>query len=215
MIGYKSQTFTIEELLADKNQIKLEEEPFEIEELLFTSQKGKKRKVGTSGLTRLGGVSGWGGKKFGAGHELGTRINLGDAPAKIHSLHIRLYKQSFDSTFLRLHIRDIVDNLPRKELLKDVIIVNVSKESGWVKIDLSKHDIILKGEIALTLEWINVYGENPNKFIRMNKANEPTANVLFNVRNKKGLTLYIRRGSEAKWEVVSDQSPSFYFTVID
>jgi hypothetical protein len=201
MIGYKSQSFTIDYLDDNNNLIRLDEEPIEIKEVTVTSKRGKTRKVGTSSLTRLGGVSGWGGSQFGAGHELGNKIDLGDNPVKIKSLHLRLYRQSFDSTFLRLHLRDIADNLPNKELLKENIILTVSKESGWVEIDLSSYDIILKGEVALTLEWINVYGENVNKLIRMNKAKEPTANVLFNVRKKKGLSLFLRRGSEAKWEV--------------
>lgn len=213
MIGFKPKSFRIKDILSNKEIIKLDEEPIEINEVVFWGVKGKKRKVGTSSLTRLGGVSGWGGSKFGSGHELGTKVDFGESLVKIESLHLRLYKQSFDSTFLRLHIRDIVENLPGKELLKENIIVNVSKESGWVEIDLSKYDIFLKGEAALTLEWINVYGENLNKLIRMNNAKEPTANVLFNVRKKKGLTLYYRRGSESRWEVVSDQSPSFYLTV--
>ncbi|PKP37157.1 MAG: hypothetical protein CVT98_06465, partial [Bacteroidetes bacterium HGW-Bacteroidetes-15] len=151
MIGYKPQTFTIAELLTDKNQIKLEEEPFKIDELVFTSQKGKTRKVGTSGLTRLAGVSGWGGTQFGSGHEIGTKIYVGDSPVKVKSLHIRLHSQSFDSTYLRLHIRDIFDNLPKNHLLRENILLTLSHKSGWVEIDLSDYNIILKEEIALTL----------------------------------------------------------------
>lgn len=215
MVGYKPKAFKIQDLSFNNNLIKLEKISFDIDELVFTATRGKKLKVGTSSLTRLGGVCGWGGNRFGSGYELGTKINFGENPVKVESLHVRLYKQSYDSTFLRLHIRDIVDNQPGNELLREIIIFSLSKESGWEEVDLSKYNIVMKGDAALTLEWINVYGENVDKLIRVNKSKEPTANILFNLRKKKGLTLYIRKGSEAKWEVESDQSPSFYLTVID
>ena len=213
MIGYKSKTFRIEELFNKENIIALEEQFYEIPEVVVRPN-GKQRKVGTTKISRGGGVCGWGGTQFGAGHEIGTLIDLGEKLVKLKSLHIRLYKQSFDSTLLRLHIRDIVDNLPNRELLKENIYLTISQESGWVEIDISRYDIVLSGEIALTLEWLNVFGVNENRLIRMNKSKEPSANVLFNVRKRSGL-LYMRRGSEAKWTIIDTQSPSFYFTIIE
>jgi hypothetical protein len=212
MIGFKAQSFTIEELLKNDNVIKLEEQPFLLPEIVV-KPSGKTRKVGTTNHS-MSGVCGWGGTQFGSGHEIGTKIYLGDMPVILKSLHVRLYKQSFDSTLLHLHVRDIVDNSPNKELLVENIYLTVSQESGWVEFDISKYDIVLSGEIALTLEWLNVFGVNENRLIRMNRSKEPTANVLFNVRKRGGL-LYMRRGSEAKWSTVDTRSPSFYLTVID
>lgn len=213
MIGYVSQTFTIEELLKKANTIALEEEFYEISEVVVRPN-GKQKKVGITKISRGGGVCGWGGTQFGSGHEIGTKINLGEKTVKLKSLHMRLYKQSFDSTLFRLHIRDITKNLPNKELINENIYLTVSQESGWVEFDVSKYGIVLRGEIALTLEWMNVFGINENRLIRMNRSKTPTANVLFNVKKKTGLT-YIRRGSEAKWSVADTQSPSFYLTIIE
>jgi hypothetical protein len=213
MIGYVSQTFTIEELLKKVNIIALEEKHYEISEVVVRPN-GKQRKVGITKISRGGGVCGWGGTQFGAGHEIGTKIDLGEKAVKLKSLHIRLYKQSFDSTLLRLQIRDIIGNLPNKELMNENIYLTVSQESGWVEFDFSKYGIVLSGEIALTLEWLNVFGINENRLIRMNRSKAPTANVLFNVKKKTGL-LYMRMGSEAKWTINDTQSPSFYLTIIE
>jgi len=212
MIGYYSKTFTIEELLAKENIIALKQRYYELPEIVVSSI-GEERTVGTTRFSRRG-ICGWGGTQFGSGHEIGTKIDLGDMPVALKSLHVRLYKQSFDSTLLRLHIRDIVDNVPARELLKENIYLTISEESGWVEFDISKYNIVLSGEIALTLEWLNVFGVNENRLIRMNRSREPTANVLFNVRNRAGL-LYMRRGSAAKWTINDTQSPSFYLTIID
>lgn len=129
MIGYKPKTFKIEELLINGNIIALEEKYYEISEVVVRPN-GKSRKVGTTKITPGGGLCGWGGTQFGAGHEIGTRIDLGDKPVNLKSLHLRLYKQSFDSTLLRLHIRDLNNNLPNIELLNENIYLTITDESG-------------------------------------------------------------------------------------
>ena len=211
MIGFESKTFTIKELLNKKNHIQLDNKPIQLTEIII-KPSGKLEKVGTVNFTKLGGVCGWGGTNFGKGHEIGSKIELGKNMVQLKSMYIRLFKQSFDSTLLRLHIRDIAEVLPLDELLSQEIIISVSEEKGWVEIDLSKYNLIYKGDIALTLEWIKVYGINENRLMKMNGSKNYTANVLFNL-NKNNGTFFIRKGSEAKWLRVENQSPSFYLTV--
>lgn len=213
MVGFQTQTFTVDELSKNSNSIKLLEQTYTIAEVIV-KPKGIIRKVGTTSSTKGGGVLGWGGTQFGSGHEQGTMINLGNTPVMLKSLHVKLYKQSFDSTLLRLHIRNIADDIPNNELLKENVIINISEESGWVEFDISKYGIVLSGEIALSLEWLKVYGVNENRLVRMNKSKIPTANVLFTKSNNAG-TSYMRKGSEAKWVKLDNQSPSFYLTIVE
>jgi hypothetical protein len=213
MVGFQTQTFTIDELSKNSSPIKLKEQTYTIAEVIV-KPKGVIRKVGTTSSTRGSGLCGWGGTQFGSGHELGTKIDLGNSPVMLKSLHVKLYKQSFDSTLLRLHIRNIADDIPNNELLKENVILNVSKESGWVDFDISKYGIVLNGEISLSLEWLKVYGVNENRLIRMNKEKVPTANVLFSKINNAGIE-YVRKGSEAKWVKLDNQSPSFYLTIVE
>jgi hypothetical protein len=213
MVGFQTQTFTIDGLIKNSNPIKLKEQTYTIPEVVV-KPKGVIRKVGTTSSTRGSGVCGWGGTQFGSGHELGTKIDLGKIPVMLKSLHVKLYEQSFDSTLLRLHIRNIADDFPNNELLKENVIINMSEKSGWVEFDISKYNIVLSGEIALSLEWLKVYGENENRLIKMSNSKEPTANVLFNKRNNAGIE-YVRKGSEAKWNKLDNQSPSFYLTIVE
>ena len=47
-----------------------------------------------------------------------------------------------------------------KELLSENIIFTVSQESGWIDVDLSQYNIVLNNKIALSVEWIKIYGVN-------------------------------------------------------
>jgi hypothetical protein len=128
----------------------------------------------------------------------------------VNSLHVRVCKQSFERSLFRLHIRNIVDNLPSKELLTENIIIPITKQSGWVDIDLSKYNLVFDGNIALTLEWVDVAITNKLKFIQINGKKEYC--VLFNKKHKQG-NIYTRWGSEAKWINDDSGAPCFYLTV--
>jgi len=212
MIGFKPAGFTIQELTEIENIIELVDEPYELEAVQI-SPKGKVRDIGIKDRS-LFKVCGWGGTQRGKGHEIGTKMDLGESPVKLKSLHVRLHSQSFDSSLFRLHIRDINNNIPDKELLKENVFVGISKEKGWVEINLNSYDIILKGEVALSLEWLNVFGLNEDKLSRVNKTKKPMANVLFCVSKKKG-RVFTRWGSEAQWNAHESNIPSFYLTVVE
>ena len=210
MISYAPQTFTIEELSAKKNIIKLVSTPMQIAEVIVRPS-GKAWKVGTTSYTRIGNWCGWGGSNFGQGNEIGTKIELGNLPVQIKSLHVHVQRQAFDSSLFRLHIRTILDNSPFSELLNTNIILAITKESGWIDFDLSKYNIILKGDVALTLEWVKVVGINKNRAQKINNK-ITTEYVLFNTKKKQGYT-YTRWGTEAKWTMHENGSPSFYLTI--
>ena len=210
MIGYKAQTFSIEELSNKENVIKLKQKFVQIEEVIVKPSNNFK-KVGTISRS-LQGVCGWGGNRRGKGHEIGLKIDLGTSFVKLQDLHIRVHQQAFDSSLFRLHIRDIKNDLPHEELLNNNILITITRSSGWVDIDLSKYNLVFKGEIALTLEWLKVLALNENKLKRVNKSNQKTANVLFSVK-KKQRCIYTKWGAEAKWIKSDTQSPSIYLTV--
>ena len=211
MIGFKSQAFPIRELTGKENIIRLIGEPVMLKEVVI-KPSGRFRKIGTTSYTFHGGLAGWGGTDFGKGHEIGTKIDLGKLPVIIKSLHIRLSKQSFDSSLFRLHIRDLKDNMPDHELLNKNIIISLTKESGWEDIDLGKYNLVYSGEIALTLEWVKVKGLNKNKMMKMNGSKIYSANVLLTIKKNEGCS-YTRWGTEAKWNFDGKESPSFYVII--
>ena len=210
MISYAPQTYTIEELSAKENIIKLVSTPMQLAEVTVRPS-GKLREVGTTSYTRIGNWCGWGGSNFGQGNEIGTKIELGSLPVQINKLHVHVQRQAFDSSLYRLHIRTIVDNSPFEELLNTNIILAITKESGWIDFDLSKYNIILKGDIALTLEWVKVIGINKNRAQKIN-GKITTEYVLFNRKKNHGCT-YVRWGTEAKWKILETGSPCIYLTI--
>ena len=210
MIGYKPQTFPIEELTNKANSIKLENEPIQLGEVTVKPFIGKLKKVGTTSSTFHGALCGWGGTQKGKGHEIGTKIELGTLPVLLRGLHVCLRKQSFENSLFRLHIRSITNNLPYKELLTENIMIPITKNSGWIDIDLSKYNLVFEGDIALTLEWVDVNTTSKIKFIDVKGQKEYC--VLFKMEQKQGCT-YTRWGSEAKWTNRNAGSPSFYLTV--
>ena len=210
MIGYKPQTFQIEELTNKANIIKLEIEAVQLGEVTVKPFVGKLKTIGTTSFTSHGALCGWGGIQKGKGNEIGTKIELGTSAVLVKSLHVRVSKQSFERSLFRLHIRNIVDNLPSKELLTENIIIPITKQSGWVDIDLSKYNLVFDGNIALTLEWVDVAITNKLKLIQVNGKKEYC--VLFNKKQKQG-NIYTRWGSEAKWINDDAGAPCFYLTV--
>ena len=210
MIGYESRTFTIGELSGKVNNIDLTVSTIALEEIIITP-RNKSRKIGTTACS-MRSICGWGGTLFGKGHEIGTKIELGDSPVSIRTLHTRLFHQSFDSSLFRLHIRDIDGDLPQDELLWENIYITVTRESGWVKFDLRPYNLVLSGDIVLTLEWVNGFGLNEDKLMKMNKGRRPEPVVLFRSKNGEG-SFYSKRGSEAKWIGRTNESPTFYLTV--
>ncbi len=102
--------------------------------------------------------------------------------------------------------------MPNKELLRENILITCTEKSGWVDIDLSKYNLVYSKDIVLSLEWVRVDGVNKNRLIHMNGSKQKSANVLFNIKRKKGV-LFVRKGVEAKWVKIDDESPSFYVTV--
>jgi len=213
MIGYIPQTFTIEALTNKESVIKLVNEPIQLREVTVKPFLGKLKKVGTTSYTWHGkfcGLGGLGGDQRVKGYEIGTKIELGSKPVLLRSLHICMHNQSFESSLFRLHIRNIINNLPSEELLTENIMIPITKRSGWIDIDLTKYNLVFNDDIALTIEWVNVYTTNKTKLIEVN--GKKSYNILFNMKQKQG-SIYHRWGSESKWSLEQGSSPSFYLTV--
>jgi len=211
MIGFKSQSFSIEELLEKENTILLDNQTYTLSEVVV-KPSSKVKMIGSTGYSPMAGVCGLAGQNVAQGYEIGSRLSLGDTPVRLRSLHIRIHKQSFDSSLFRLHIRNIIDNKPVKELLSKDILFILARESGWAEIDLSKFNLVLGGEIALTIEWIKVYGTDKKLQYKSDNATYYTPVIFFSKKNNRGC-IYTKWGSEGNWSMDEGESPSFYLTI--
>ncbi len=211
MIGYKSQTYALGELPDEDMTIQLVIKPVQIAEVTV-KPFGEAVEIGTTSFNRIGNWCGWGGSRFGRGNEIGTEVDLGDSPAYIQSLHVHVHRQAYDTSWYRLHIRTLENALPGEELLFENVIVSISEESGWVELDLREYNIVLTGQVALTLEWLKVGKVYADRAMKIN-GKVTSEYVLFNQKNKKGCIL-TRWGVEADWTRADTSSPSIYLTVL-
>jgi len=88
MIGYKTQKFTVKDLINNRNEIKLDETTFELAEIIIKTTK--ERKIGATSYNRFSGWSGWGGLRTRKGYEIGIFLNLGSNTVEIKNLNILL-----------------------------------------------------------------------------------------------------------------------------
>ncbi len=210
MVGYEPQTFLISEILHKDVKIKMVETTYEINEVVITPTR--KKIIGANGFNKFQGWSGWAGLDIRKGYELGIKLDLGDKPVKINSLQVMLHRQAFDTSLFRLHIRAIEDTLILNELLTENILITITNESGWAKIDLEPYSLIMSGEIGLTLEWLNVQGINEDREM---KIDDRMLKAYILLKNKKNQTGLYRWGPEAKWVINKDKSPSMYLTIME
>lgn len=208
MIGYETIELNIKDFNSDEKIIKLMQQSIEIEQVV-AKPNGKYSQHGITSRSKRK-VCGWGGHHRGKGHEIGLKIDLGKKLVRLETFHVRIHKQSWDTTVFRIHIRDIINGLPNKELINQNIIINVTQQDGWAKFDLSRYNIVLKGEIALSLEWLKVLGFN-NKLTKVSSQGKE-ANVLLSIKKTDG-TFYARQGIQQKWISKNEIIPSMYLTV--
>ena len=211
MIGYESQIFNLNELTATTKKIELVKKTYELNEVAIKWNEII-RKVGTTKTSKMSGVCGWGGTDFGKGYELGLLLNLGSTPVKIKDVNLNIRKHSFDTIVFRLHIRSLQNGLPLDELLTENIYLRITKSAGWQQVDLSDYNIMISGDVVLSIEWIKISNVIEKNLIKMNGSKQATPNVLFDINNKKG-TFFMRRGSAAKWKIQENSSPGFYITI--
>lgn len=210
MIGYESQSYILSDFPNKANKIELIQKTYAINEV--TIKPKTERIVGANGFNRFQGWSGWGGLHIRKGYEMGLKIDLGDKPVFIKDINILLHRQSFDISLYRLHIRRMKGSEVYDELLKDNIIAALTNESGWAKIDLEKYNLVLKGEIALTLEWLSVMGQNEDRAMKIDDRKQDAYILFKNMKNHSGV---FRWGTEANWIVQKENGPSFYLTVLE
>jgi hypothetical protein len=210
MIGYKAQTFTLSELQDSGNLIKLVVDPVQLAEVTITPM-GEPYTIGTTRYTRLGNWCGWGGSRFGKGHEIGTKMDLGDQPVHLRKLHAHVHRQAYDTIWFRLHIRSLKDDLPYEELLTSNVIVAINEEKGWIELDLDEYRIMLQGEVAVSLEWLKISGINEDRAMKINDR-VTSEYLLFNTKKNEGL-IYTRWGVEGNWNTGKEGSPAMYLTV--
>ncbi len=197
MIGYLSKEYPIKELIGAYFTVELTKSTTILEDVIIKPNKLVKKRLGSKNDSNLI-VVGWSG--VGKGFESGTKLIVKN-PIYIENLNLYVSYSSSDSALFRLHIRSIVDNMPSEELLNTNILIPVSVESGWVRINLEKYELYYDQDISVSLEWLRAWGDGNDIF-------------LLSMSLSKGI-LYSKRASDADWTIDSKRSPGLYLDVLE
>lgn len=160
MIGYKAKILTVGELLNKEGKIgiSLEEEVSELNEVVLTAKKWKKKTLGNKTKSTFIGHLFYYEQ---LGKEMGIRVNVGRQPNFVDTFNFHISYNRFSAkSFFRLNMYKIVNGKPSDNILKSNIIIPVEpKQTGMITTDLKKYDIVLKEDVIVTLEWVDNEGE--------------------------------------------------------
>lgn len=77
-------------------------------------------------------------------------------PALVEHASVRIAKNTFEKFKVRIRIYDVdsLTGLPGKDLFNKSIVKHSAIKSGWLKINLLEHNIVVNGPFYLAFEWI-------------------------------------------------------------
>lgn len=164
-IGYEPQTLQVKRVINQDGQltIKLKEEIAELNEVVVTARKWKKKTLGNKTKSTFIGHLFYYEQ---LGKEMGIRMNAGRRPNYVDAFNFHISYNRFSAKSLfRLNMYNIENGKPAENILKDNIILAIApKQTGMISINLKEYDIVLTEDVIVTLEWIDTEGQlNPTE----------------------------------------------------
>ncbi len=155
-LGFKTKTYSVRDWKND-NFIFMEADPILLKEAIVSAKRSKEIKIGiTNGGTKFLFIPLFTKKEYSndklIGREIGTIFNI-ENNCSINGIHIYVASNKYESIKMRAIFYSVENGLPKEIIVNRDIIFNVLEKKGWVKIDISQHNILFdKGQqIALTL----------------------------------------------------------------
>jgi hypothetical protein len=204
-LGFKSEEFLISSLDESKTlNIKLETLYESLDEVVLSSKKLKtytdgKSRTNTKQQTIFANPDL---PNINLGTKIGRKFKLGDDDAsQLSKFRFFIKDNNFVSVKFRLNFYTIDDdNRPNRRLNIPNIFATASKNyTGWIELDLTPFDIIVKEDIIVAVEWIEHSEEG-------NLLNLPIIIPSF------GSTHYYKFGSQNSWEKYGGISSSMELT---
>ncbi len=160
MIGYKSKTLLVKNLLNKKNKIhiNLDEEISELDEVVITAKNWKRKVLGNkTKSTFIGHVFYY----EQLGKEMGIRMNVGRRPKIVDSFNFHISYNRFSArAIFRLNMYKIENGKPTENIMRNNVLISVDpKQTGMISTDLRDYDIVLSEDVITTLEWVGSEGE--------------------------------------------------------
>lgn len=143
------------------------------------------------------------------GLETGTVIKLPDKPVYIKDFNFHIAYNRPDSAKFRLNIYSYDKKIENNILKKNIYFTVSGKTTGDFKVDLTKYNLVVQGDVFVAIEELAVYSKGPDPKIKFDKYYYDRINVSATVTGSKS---FYRKVSMDKWEKKSS-SPGFWLTV--
>ncbi len=151
--GYVSQMIPLSELLKQSTPviIRVKERFADLNEVVITKKSLPVKVLGNTTTSKF--ISIGLPLKF-LGSEIGVKINLGKKPVMLKSFSFNISDIRLDTAVFRMNIYSFKNGVPHENILRKNILIPVGKRTGLYTINLNEYKLSLKGDILLSLEWI-------------------------------------------------------------
>jgi CarboxypepD_reg-like domain/BAAT / Acyl-CoA thioester hydrolase C terminal len=153
MAGYQGQTLNISHLIKQSKPIiiPLKEKFSALEEVVITKRTLPIKIVGNTTTSKF--ISVGLPLKF-LGSEVGVKIQLGKHPVILKKFSFNVSDTRLDTAVFRMNIYNLKNGIPFENILHKNVLIPVGKQTGLYTINLTEYKLEMKGEILLSLEWI-------------------------------------------------------------
>ena len=153
MAGYQGQTLNISLLIKQSKPIiiPLKERYSELKEVVITKKTLPIKILGNTTTSKF--ISVGLPLKF-LGSEVGVKIQLGKHPVILKKFSFNVSDTRLDTAVFRMNIYNFKNGTPFENILQKNVLITVGKRTGRYTINLTEYKMEMKGEILLSLEWI-------------------------------------------------------------
>ncbi len=208
-IGYYNREIKISEILKN-NPVKVYLKPrtIQLDEVKILSKKLKVKTKGNKSTSRKI-VLGIGSSSL--GKETGTLIKLPDKEVLIKDLNFHIVTNRPDSAKFRFNIYSYEHGIKNNLLKKNIYFTVHKNDMGDYKVDLSKYNIVVHGDVFVSVEVVALYSKGPDPNIKNDKYFYDRINISGTLTGSKS---FYRKVSLGKWEKTGYSfSPGFWLTV--
>ncbi len=161
-LGYTSKALAVSEILvADTVALRPAAYALPTVDVRASSLAGEVSLFGVRNDTRGHSIA-FGSPQLGA--EIGSPIRLG-GPVWLESAHFVLNHAKGDSLLFRVNIYRFEDGEVGQQLLPEDIYILEKQRPGIFSVDLTSYELVLEGDIFLSLEWLRNFDELGNRGI--------------------------------------------------
>jgi predicted alpha/beta superfamily hydrolase len=119
--------------------------------------------------------------------EIAQLMRLENTLSKVTSVNLFVNNSAGDSGIFRINFYAYAGGLPSRRLVEKNIVRTCATKEGWLKFDLEKENIFLKGDVVVAIEFIP----------RKNRNNSVKYEVKLGGRSKS----FVRKSSLGAWQV--------------